>query len=66
MQLLALSFAIFVPSLLFSCTNSLPGESAENFDTRVPQDTTVQDTTSGFTGTVGGWNDTIQIGAKGK
>ncbi len=65
MQLLALSFAIFVtlPSVLFSCVNSIPYEDLlkEN-NTRQQSDTTARDSIGGFPSDINPWGDGGEIG----
>lgn len=63
MQLLALSFAIFVPSLLFSCVNQIPGYNEDNeFNTRQQSDTTARDSIGGFPADINPWGDGGEIG----
>jgi len=63
MQLLALSFAIFVPSLLFSCVNQIPGYNEDNeFNTRQQSDTTARDSIGGFPSDINPWGDGGEIG----
>lgn len=65
MQLLALSFAIFVmlPSLFFSCVNQIPGYNEDNeFNTRQQSDTTARDSIGGFPSDINPWGDGGEIG----
>lgn len=63
MQLLALSFAIFVPSFLFSCVNQIPGYNEDNeFNTRQQSDTTARDSIGGFPSDINPWGDGGELG----